>query len=93
MALALTANEIVDALQRAGHPQADEIQKRFETLANESGALLAEHLGVQHKGGIFDLGDVQVAFTPAFDGQECPELLTEFDSAEEWDEVAARPAP
>jgi len=94
MALALTANEIVDALQRAGHPQADEIQKRFETLANESGALLAEHLGVQHKGGTFDLGDVQVVFTPAFDGQECPEILADFDDPDEWDEDAkAVPTP
>lgn len=94
MSLALTANEIVDALERAGHPDAQKFQDRLVALANEAAEALADKLGVACGEGCFDLGDVQVVFMPQFNGQECPEILAQFDDPDEWGEdmgVAMKP--
>lgn len=87
MAFQLKIDEMLDALCNMGHPQADELTKSVEAVANDLSAALCQSLDIQCDAASFQgaaFAGTCVPFRPKHEGQPLPDEIAPYDSEEEW---------
>ena len=90
MSYQLKTDEICEALNDAGVPNACDLIARYEALATEMAQALAVHIGVSCGVASFEglaFAGTCAPFHPAFAGQPLPDVFAsnEFDNATEWE--------
>lgn len=91
MSYQLRFDQLLEALDRAEHPQAKECIQMAEGLTNHMAVLIAKQHDILCGTGSFEGGafaGLCVPFHPKHAGQPLPEVfaLYEFDTAGEWGE-------
>lgn len=89
MAYTMRTDEILEALQRANHPAAADMQRQLEALtAAMAGALAAQH-GIERGEATFEgvaFAGTCCTFKPGHEGQPLPECMEGYDAPSEWGE-------
>lgn len=91
MAYVMKTDEILEALQVAGHPDGKALQAQLEALVNVMAATLAQSQGIECGRASFegtDFAGTACTFRPAYQGQPLPDCMESYDNAEEWGEGA-----
>jgi hypothetical protein len=87
MTFTLKTDEVLEALQTAGHPNAGNFLWAVETLCQTMGNALAESQGIIAGRATFEgvaFCGTAVTFQPAYKGQPLPECMEDYDTPSEW---------
>lgn len=87
MAYQLKIDEMLDALCNAGHPDARELTRATEALADRLSAAIATACNITAEPASFQglaFAGTCVPFYPKFDGQEVPEMIAGYDDENEF---------
>jgi hypothetical protein len=85
MSYVLYGEEILVALQNAGHPEAAGLVAAAQAMFDKAAAALAQAAEVEVARPVnWSMGRFGAPFAPSAHGQPCPDLLSGFDHDEEW---------
>lgn len=87
MSYCLRTDEILEGLINAGNPRAAQYQRALEGLATGMAWDLANQLGIKAGPATFEgvaFAGTCACFFAASEGQEIPDAIAGFDSADEW---------
>lgn len=89
MSYQMKLDEILESLIESNHPAASAFQTMAESLANQMGQALADHLDIEAGEGSFEgmaFAGLCVPFNPKYADQPLPECMEGHDDSGAWGE-------